>query len=259
MPLVWCLLLAALAMISVGMAGVYENHQLSRWRETQGIVLRSDIDTLEPNHAVVSVEYEYSVDGTTHDGQDFHRYEARRRDQWALQFARTFANDQIKRNSPGANITVFYDPHQPKSSSISRPSSDNTALAASAFLGQFVLLLSVWGLYFRRFAFGTCWIAITLILASILSGAPVYYSVEWARTAHSDGAGFAVIGGMLMAVILFFVCIVGSSIAYGVYWRRRFRSIRVAAGPDGAGDATAGKLETQTHGELRDNRASDSP
>jgi adenosine deaminase len=68
-----------------------------------------------------------------------------------------------------------------------------------------VRALSLWGLYFRRFVFGTAWTAITLIVATVLGGAPVYYAVEWARTAHSDGAGFGVLGAMMAGIVMFFV------------------------------------------------------
>ena len=127
---------------------------------------------------------------------------------------------------------MFYDPHHPTTSRISWPEVGNSILAAPACLAPFVLVLSAWGLWYRRFAFGTCWIAVTLIIASVLASAPVYYSMEWARTAHSDGAGFAVVGAAIVAFVLFFVTTIGSSIAYGMYWRRRFRSASVAGKPD---------------------------
>lgn len=145
------------------------------------------------------------MNGTTYQGKDFHRYDARRRDQWTRHFARTFANDKIKGNSPSASITVFYDPRQPRDSQISRPYFGSITPAVLVNLGSCILALSLWGLYFRRFVFGTAWIAVTLIIATVLGGAPIYSAVEWARTAHSDGAGFAVLGAMMVGILMFFV------------------------------------------------------
>jgi hypothetical protein len=103
------------------------------------------------------------------------------------------------------------------------PAQQNVFWGILANAGIPVLIVSIWGLFFRRFAFGSAWIAVTLLTAGILCGG-LWHSVEASvHESKSDGAGFAAIAGLFGATAFSFGIIVASSIMYGVYWKRRFR------------------------------------
>jgi hypothetical protein len=105
------------------------------------------------------------------------------------------------------------------------PAQQSSFWAVLASAGVPILGFSMWGLIIRRFAFGSAWIAATLLAAGILCGGLLYYVEESVRSSTSDGAGFAGIVAFFGAIGLFFGLIVASSILYAVYWRRKYRSI----------------------------------
>lgn len=83
-----------------------------------------------------------------------------------------------------------------------------------------ILAVALWGLVFRRFAFGSAWIAVTLTGAALISGGFATLVAVHARGKDSIGHGLILLFG---TPLLFLALIIASSILYGVYWKRRFR------------------------------------
>ncbi|MDA1051415.1 MAG: hypothetical protein O3C40_13165 [Planctomycetota bacterium] len=81
-----------------------------------------------------------------------------------------------------------------------------------------ILAVSSWGLVFRRFAFGSAWIAVTLVAAGSMCGAMAAVVAADARGKDSIGHGLVIIFG---TPILFGSVLVASSVAYAVWWRKR--------------------------------------
>jgi hypothetical protein len=83
-----------------------------------------------------------------------------------------------------------------------------------------ILAVSSWGLVLRRFAFGSAWMAVTLTVASVVSGCFAAVVVVDARGKDSIGHGLVLLFG---TPLLFLSMLIASGIAYALYWKRRLR------------------------------------
>ena len=99
-----------------------------------------------------------------------------------------------------------------------------TELWLSVLIGMALPILAVssWGLVLRRFAFGSAWIGVTLTVAALVSGGFAALVAIDARGKDSIGHGLVLLFG---TPLLFLSMLIASGIAYGLYWKRRFRHV----------------------------------